>query len=61
MGVGGLGKKHEGIEKFRLVVTEYGGIKESTGNIVNNTVTTMCGVRWVLEIPGEHSVKYVIL
>ena len=29
------------------------GAKYSTGNIVNNTVITVCGVRWVLEILGE--------
>ena len=37
-----------------------GDVKYSTGNTVNNIVTTMCGAEWVLEISGGHFVKYMI-
>ena len=43
-----MGKKGEGIKKYKLVVTEYHeDVKSSLGNIVNNIVITMYGVRWV--------------
>ena len=43
-----MGKKDEGIEKYKFVVTIYhGDVKYSIGNKVSNIVVTMCGVRWV--------------
>ena len=50
-GVGTLGEKGEGIERYGLVVTEQlGGCKYSTRHRVN-IVMTVCGARWVPEIP----------
>ena len=47
----GLGEKGEGIEKYRLVVTNsHGEVKCSIGNMVNNIVTTMDGARGALEM-----------
>lgn len=34
-------------------------IKHSIGNVVNDTVMTMLGATWVLDLPGNHSVNYV--
>ena len=46
-----MGEKGEGIKKYKLVVTEQSwGVKYSIGSIVSNTVITMCGARWVLEM-----------
>ena len=28
------------------------------GNIVNNILITVCGVRWVLDLWGDHFVSY---
>ena len=48
-----MGESGEGIEKYRLVVTEWSwGLKYSIGNIVNNIVITIYGVRWVLDLLG---------
>ena len=47
-GFGKMDGKGEGIKKYKLVVTKQSwDIKYSTGNIVNNTEITVCGVRWV--------------
>lgn len=35
-------------------------VKYSTGNTVNNIVITIFSARWVMEISGEHSVRYMI-
>lgn len=35
--------------------------KRTIGNLVNNIVRTMFGASWVLEMLGDHSVKYVIV
>ena len=35
-------------------------LKYSTGNIVNDTVMTVHGAKWVLNISGDHFVKYLI-
>ena len=39
----------------------HGDVKVQRRNIVGNTVITTDGVRWVLEIPGGHAIKYVII
>ena len=55
----GLGKKGEGIKKNKLAVTNsHRDVKYSIGNIDNNTVITMYGTRWVLEMLGKYFVKY---
>ena len=55
---------YEGIEKYRLVVTNSNGIvKYSIRNVVNSIVIIMRGARWVLDISGETPCKvcdYVI-
>ena len=38
--------------------TIIGDVKYSIGNIVNNIVITMCGVRWVLHLYGDHVLSY---
>ena len=59
--VGGLGEKGEDIKKYRLVVIKQSWeVKNSIGNTVNNIVITMYGPRCVLELLGEHFVKYTI-
>ena len=48
--VGETCKKGEGIKKYKLVVTEgHGDVMYSVGNVVNDNVITMYGVRWVLD------------
>ena len=32
--------------------TSHGNVKYGIGNIVTNTVRTVYGVRWVLDLPG---------
>ena len=50
-GVGGLCEKGEGIERYRLVVTEQSwDAMHTIGNIAKNTVITMHGARWALEV-----------
>ena len=52
----------EGIKKYRLTVTKQSrDVKYSIGNRVKSIVTTMYGARWLLEISGDHSVKYMIV
>ena len=41
-----------------MAFRRYRGAKDSLGKVVNNIVTIMYGARWVLEILGDHSVKY---
>ena len=36
-----------------------GDVKHSVGDVVNDTVTTMCGARWGLELLGDHFISYV--
>ena len=49
----GLGVDGKGISKYRLPVRkQYGDVKCSVGNTVNNIVVTMFGARWALEILG---------
>ena len=38
-----------------------GDVKYSTGSIVNNVVITMYGAGLVLEISGEHFIRYMII
>ena len=48
-----ISKKGEGIQKYKLVVTEQSqDVQYSVGNIVNNVVMTMYGARWVLDLLG---------
>ena len=57
---GGFGdwvKKGEGSEKHKL----NRGDKVQHRNIVSHTVRTKYSARWVLEIPGKHCVKYMII
>lgn len=51
----GLDKKGEGSKKYKSVVTNsYGDVKQSTGNTVDNIITTY-SARWVLESYwGDH-------
>ena len=52
--VGGLVARDEGIEKYKLVVTDsHGGVKYSTGNTVSSVVIIVYSARWVLEIWGR--------
>ena len=37
-----------------------GDLKYSIANIVSSTIIAIYGARWVLEIPGEQFVKYLI-
>ena len=57
-GYRGLGEKGEGVEKLQ---NSHGDTKYSIENTVNNSMITMCGARWALEISGEHFMKYVII
>ena len=60
--IGELGEKGEGIKKYTLVVQNSPrDVKDSTGVILSNIVTTIYGARWVLEILGKHFVKYMIV
>ena len=44
-----MGEKGEGIKNHKLVATEYScDVKYNIGNIVNNIIITMYGVRWLL-------------
>ena len=51
---GGIeGEKGKWINKYKSTVTEsHGDIKYSIENKVNNIITTVYGVRWVLEFWG---------
>ena len=47
----GMGEKGEGIQKYKLAVTQQSwGCKAQYREIVNNIVITMYGVRWVLDL-----------
>lgn len=37
----------------------HGNIKYSTGNIASDIVITVCGVRWVTALLGDHCVRCV--
>ena len=51
--VGEIGKKVEGIKKYKLVVTNsHRDVKYSIRNTVNNILITMYGVRWILDLSG---------
>ena len=51
-GLGRLGAKGEGIERYRQLQNSHGDVKYSIGNIINNVVITMYDAQWVLEISG---------
>lgn len=36
-------------------------LQNSRGDIVSNTVITTYGVRWALELLGDHLVNYVVV
>ena len=61
----GLGRKDEGIKKYKLAVMKQSwDVKYGTGNIANNTVIIRYGTRRVLEIStqgGGHFVEYIIV
>lgn len=46
-----LGGKNEGIKKYQLVLTEC---HRDVGHIIRNSVMTMYGAWWIVEILGEH-------
>ena len=57
-GLGEMGEKCEGIKKYKLVFTNsYGDVKYSKGNIVNDSLITMHGVRWVPGLLGWSLIK----
>ena len=41
--------------------SSHGAVKYSFGDIVNDIVVTMYSAKWVLEILGDHFVKYMIV
>lgn len=50
----------KGLQKSKLVVMEQSwAVKHNIGNMVSNTVITMYGDRWVVEILRKHFVKYM--
>ena len=51
---GGMGEKGEEIKEYLIINYKIvtGTLKYSTGNIVNNIVIVVCGVRWVLDLRG---------
>ena len=61
--IGELGEKGKGIKKYYTLVVQNSprDVKDSTGVILSNIVTTIYGARWVLEILGKHFVKYMIV
>lgn len=49
-------EKAKGIKKYKFpVIKSHGDVKDSIGNGVHNTVITVCGVRWVLDVSGVPS------
>ena len=40
------------MEEIEFLISSW-DVKYSIENVINNTVITMYGARWVLEIPGE--------
>ena len=59
-GVRRMGEKGEGIKKYKLAITNsHRDIKCSIGNIVSNSIITMYGVKWVLDLSGDHLVSYI--
>ena len=53
VGVGGLGEEGEGIRSTNgWSQDSREDVKHSAGTTVNNTVITMCGVRWALHLSG---------
>lgn len=38
----------------------HSDVNYSLENIINNIIIAMYGVRWVLEISGDHSAKYMV-
>ena len=49
-GVGGVGEKVEAINKYKLVLqNSHGDVEYNIENIVNNIVTIIYDVRWVLD------------
>ena len=54
-------KKVKGLRRANWQVQScHGAVKYSRGSTVSNIVVSMYDTVWVLEIPGEHFVKYVI-
>ena len=53
-------KKRKGLRSTNWgLCNSHGDVKYSTGSIVSNIVITMCSVRWVLGLLGNHSVSRV--
>ena len=45
------------MEEIEFLISSW-DVKYSIENVINNTVITMYGARWVLEISGEHYEVY---
>lgn len=46
----GLGENGEAIKYKSAATNTHGDVKYGMGNIENNILITMCGVRWVLDL-----------
>ena len=53
-GCWGLGEKGEGMKKYKFASykSSHEDVKYNMGNIVNNIVITVYGIRWVLNLSG---------
>ena len=61
-GIGILGERSKGIRKYKLVVTKESQRYEVEHRARSQEIAiTMCGARWVLEIPEQTLVTYVIV
>ena len=57
-----LDERGERIKKYKLVVTNsHESVKCSTGNTANNILITTYGGWWVVDILGDHFLKYKIV
>ena len=55
-------KKEKGLVSIEIgsyTMSSHGDVKYSIGNTVNNTVMTLYGVRWVLDLLGWSLCKYI--
>ena len=61
-GVDNWVKKVKGLKSTNWQLqNSHRDVKYSIGNIANNIVITVYGVRWVLELSGVHLVNYIIV
>ena len=62
MGARGWVRKVKGVtSKIGQSQNSHGDATYSMGNGVNNTAITTYGTRWILKIPGDHIVKYMVV